>query len=103
MLQPRTLKILAVLLSLYGLVLLAAYRGPAFLEPVAAWFAFVPYLSLLLFHQAGVPGLLEHKGLCGWGMCAPTALGWAMIVVVWLLAFWLLAWALARWTRRGAA
>jgi hypothetical protein len=43
----------------------------------------------------GVPGLLEHQGQCGWGLCSPTLFGFAFLAVFWLLAFWLAAWGLA--------
>jgi len=99
MLRPRTLKILAALLVLYGLVLLCAYNGPADFEPLAVA-AMIPYLSLHLFNKLGLPGLLEHGGHCGWGMCAPTPFGWVFLALFWLGAAWLAAWGLAALTWR---
>ena len=102
MLQPRTLKVLAVLLAAWGLLAFSAYLGPAFLEPVGWYTVVVPILSIHFFHHYGVPGLLEHGGACGWGLCSPTPLGWAFMGALWLGIAWLAAWALARTIFRGA-
>lgn len=62
------------------------------------------YVAVLLAHQVGVPGVLEHNGLCGWGMCAPTPLGWVVAAATWFFAFALLSWSIARvLTRIGRA
>lgn len=104
MLHSRTLKILALLLAAYALVVVAAHWGPPGLQETAGVFVLVPLLSVYLFHKLGVPGLLEHNGLCGWGWCNPTAFGWAFTALLWLVLAWLLAWGLAglasRWGRR---
>jgi hypothetical protein len=99
MLQPRTLKILAALLALYILFCLPAYFGPAFLQEPSSYLILVPFLSIYVFHQLGIPGLLEHGGYCGAGLCSPTAFGWAFLAVFWIVAAWLLAWGVARLTR----
>jgi hypothetical protein len=95
----RTLKFLAALLAAYALIVMLAYLGPASLPEFISYFVLVPLLSLYFFHRLGIPGLLEHNGACGWGMCSPTALGWAFLAVFWLSVAWLIAWALARLTR----
>jgi hypothetical protein len=100
MLKPRTLKVLAILLAIYGLLLLPAAIWPNYLDSPAGLLTIVPGLSIYLFHHLGVPGLLEHDGLCGWGWCAPTPFGWIFLVFVWLLAAWLVAWAIASLTTR---
>ena len=100
MLKPRTLKILAALVCAFVALALPAYVGPAFLEPVGAFVVLPPVLSIYLFHKLGVPGLLEHGGACGWGMCAPTIFGWVFLAVFWLGVAWLVAWGLARLTAR---
>jgi hypothetical protein len=101
-LQPRTLKVLAVLLAAWGLLAFSAYLGPAFLESVGWYTVVVPILSIHFFHHYGVPGLLEHGGACGWGLCSPTPLGWVFMGALWLGIAWLAAWALARTIFRGA-
>jgi len=101
MLNPRTLKILAGLVCMFGLLALPAYVGPAFLEPMASFVVLPPLLSVYLFHKLGIPGLLEHNGACGWGMCAPTPFGWVFLAVFWLGIAWLAAWGLARLTARS--
>ena len=103
MLAPRTLKILAVVLVLYGLLALPSFVWPAYADSPAGLFVLVPGLSIYLFHKAGIPGLLEHNGLCGWGWCAPTSFGWVFLVLFWLVAAWLLAWAIASLSSRFAA
>src|SRR5688572_18242833 len=100
MLKPRTLKLLAILLAIYGLLLLPAAASPAYLDSPVGLLILVPGLSVYLFHHLGVPGLLEHDGLCGWGWCAPTPFGWFFLVAFWLLVAWLTAWAAASLTQR---
>ena len=98
--RVRTLAILAGLLLVYALLVVAVFRGPSWLEVPGAAAAFAPYLLALLLHKLGLPGVLEHNGLCGWGLCAPTPLGWLLAVALGLAALWLLAWALARLLKR---
>jgi len=62
-----------------------------------------PLLSVYVFHTLGVPGLLEHNGLCGWGWCAPTTFGWLVTAAFLLIGTWLIAWAIASLTTRVAA
>ena len=90
--MPRTLKILAVLLALLAL--------SAFFSPQVLLAAF---LTPHFFHSLGVPGLLERDGHCGWGWCAPSALGWVLMAVVWLAVAWLAAWGLAGLGRKPRA
>ena len=100
MLRPRTLKILAALLTGYALLVIPAYWGPSFLEGLSSYFAIVPIMSIYLLHQLGIPGLLEHAGACGWGWCSPTAFGWAFLALFWVGVAWLVAWGLARLSTR---
>ena len=95
MLKPLTLKLLALIVVCYGLLLLPAMFWPEYLDSPPGLLLLVPYLSVLLFHQLGIPGLLEHNGLCGWGWCSPTAFGVIFMVVFWLTIAWALAWGLA--------
>ena len=103
MLRPRTLKVLGVVLSLYGLLVLPSFVWPAYAESPAGLFPLIPGLSIYLFHKVGVPGLLEHNGLCGWGWCAPTPFGWVFLIVFWLAVAWLFAWAMASLSSRFSA
>jgi hypothetical protein len=99
-LAPRTLKILGALLAVFVLLGLPAYVGPSVLEPIGVYVVIVPVMSIYAFHAIGIPGLLEHQGHCGWGMCSPTAAGYVFLVAFWVAAFWLVAWGLAYLTRR---
>ena len=101
MLLPRTLKILAALLGGYALLVIPAYWGPSYLAEISGYFVMVPILSIYVFHKLGIPGLLEHHGACGWGMCSPTAFGWAFLGLFCLAVAWLVAWGLARLTARS--
>jgi len=103
MLKPRTLKALVLILAIYGLLLFPSLAWPSYLDSPAGLLLRIPGLSIYLFHKAGVPGLLEHNGLCGWGWCSPTPFGWLFVVVFWLVFAWLIAWGLATLTRRFAA
>lgn len=98
LLSARTLKIFAILLIAYGLLAIPAYWGPAFLEPISSYVVIVPLFSIYAFHKLGIPGLLEHNGACGWGLCGPTALGWVFLVIFWTGVTWVIAWGLARLT-----
>lgn len=101
MLSPRTLKFLGALLAAYVLLVILAYWGPSYLEGVSVYAVMVPLFSVYLFHKLGIPGLLEHNGACGWGLCSPTVFGWAVVVVFWTGVVWFSAWGLARLTERA--
>ncbi len=103
MLSLRTLKILAWLIAGCALSAIPTFYGPSFLEPVSGKVVAVPLISVYILHKLGVPRLLEHDGACGWGLCAPTALGVAVIFIFWFVVLWLLAWGLARLTARSGA
>jgi hypothetical protein len=100
MLQRRTLKILAGILGGYAVLSIPAWWGPAYLEAISGYVYIVPILSIYLFHSLGIPGLLEHNGLCGWGLCSPTPFGWTFLVLLWVGIAWLVARAVARLTSR---
>lgn len=103
MLKARTLKILALVLVLYGAACLPAALELPFLERASTWFILAPFFTSHVLHELGVPGLLDHAGRCGWGWCAPTTLGWALTGLIWLGVTWVLAWgiglALNRYSR----
>ena len=100
MLNRRTAKIFAGLLSAYVVLSVPAWVGPAFLEGISSYIYITPILAIYLFHTLGVPGLLEHNGACGWGLCSPTAFGWAFLIVFWAGLAWFVAWGVARLTLR---
>ena len=102
MLEPRTLKILAAILGGYVLLSIPAWWGPAYLETISIYVYMAPILSIYLFHALGIPGLLEHNGLCGWGWCSPTPVGWTFLVLFWVGVAWLVAWGVVRLTSRSS-
>jgi hypothetical protein len=79
---------------------LPAWIGPAFLEGISSVIYMTPILAVYLFHTLGVPGLLEHHGHCGWGLCSPTVFGWTFLAVFWACVLWLLARGIASLTLR---
>lgn len=103
MLEPRTLKILMRLLLVYGLLVVPGFLWPPYAASPAGLLLVVPGLSIYVFDQAGVPGLLEHDGMCGWGWCAPSVFGWVFLGVFWLAFAWLAAWGIASLGNRFAA
>ncbi len=103
MLKPRTLKLLALILAGYGLLLLPATIWPSWLDSPAGVLLMAPWLSVYMLHGAGVPGLLQHNGLCGWGWCSPTITGWLVAAAFWLGTSWLVAWGITSLTDRFAA
>ena len=100
MLQTRTLKFLAALVALLLVLLLPGKFWPGYLDSPVGIVVAIPYLSIYLFHSIGVPGLLQHNGMCGWGWCAPTVFGWVFLGVFWGIVVWLLAWAAASITSK---
>ena len=100
MLQPRTLKFLAVFVLIYFVLLLPGLFWPEYLDSPVGLIAAIPFLSVYLFHKIGIPFLLQNNGACGWGWCAPTIFGWVFICLFWLLVLWLFAAFIANLTRR---
>ena len=93
-LSPR-LKIFLIILAIYILCGGILYLVPSLMDsPLGIIYVF-PFLSVYIFHQMGIPGLLEHNGLCGWGWCAPTIFGYIFLLAVWGALFWGLACLLA--------
>lgn len=100
MLEPRVLKLLLALLAAAGLMALPGLIWPAWLDSPAGVVVLMPFFLAYLLHGAGVPGLIENGGLCGWGWCSPTALGWSVSALICVLAVWALAAVLVRvWSR----
>jgi hypothetical protein len=91
MFKPRTLKILAAIITGYLLLLLPAQIWPGYLDTPAGIILVFPYLSIYLFHGIGIPFLLQNNGACGWGWCAPTLFGWVFLGTFWILVVWLIA------------
>lgn len=100
MLERRTLQVALGLAALYALLFLPGLIWAGYSESPFGVVMLLPYLTAVALHAAGVPGVLEHDGLCGWGWCAPTTTGLVMVVVLWIGATWLLSFALARLWRR---
>lgn len=95
MLKPRTLKFLAFFVAGYFLLLLPGAIWPEYFDTPAGLLLLMPYFTVHIFHKLGVPGLLEHNGLCGWGWCSPTVFGVVFVAAFWLFVAWAGAWALA--------
>ncbi len=100
MLKPRTLKFLAIMVGTYLLLMLSGIVWPAYFDSFSSYLLLAQYLSVSLFHMLGVPRLLEHNGLCGWGWCSPTVFGWVFATAFWLLVAWGGAWVIAALTMR---
>jgi hypothetical protein len=103
MLKPRTLKVLALMLLAGGLLWVIAALVASHTDSPVGFVLLAPLLAVYLFHKLGVPGLLEHDGLCGWGWCNPTIFGWVFAAGLLLLCAWLIAWFIASLTSRLAA
>jgi hypothetical protein len=103
MLRIRTLKLLALIVAGYGLLLLPGVFWPAYFDSPAGWLVLVPGVSVYVFHKLGVPGLLEHDGLCGWGWCSPTVFGWVFLVAFWVVVAWCIAGGITALASRRAA
>jgi len=103
MLNRRTVKIFTGLWAAYALLSLPAWVGPAFLQELSSDIYLTPIWAVYIFHYLGVAGLVEHGGACGWSLCAPTAAGWAFLIVFWVGVACCVAWGLARLTLRSRA
>jgi hypothetical protein len=103
MLTLLTLKIFALIVAMYALLVIPGFIWPPYFESPAGLLVLVPGLSVYFFNYVGVPGLLEHNGFCGWGMCSPTIFGMIFVVVFWVAAVWVAAWGAAVLTSRFAA
>jgi hypothetical protein len=99
MLKKRTLKYLVIFILVYFLLLLPGLFWDRYLDTPVGILLAIPYLSIYLFHNIGIPFLLQNNGLCGWGWCAPTIFGWMFLLVFWLLVFWVLALIIASLTQ----
>lgn len=98
--MKRVLRVLIALLLGYALLILPGWVWPSYFDSPAGLLVLVPGLSIYFFHKIGVPGLLEHNGLCGWGWCAPTPFGWVFLVAFWVGFACLMAWGIAALTLR---
>jgi hypothetical protein len=96
MAHSRLLKFFAALVALQILLALPGLFWPEYLDSPIGLVLVMPFLSVYLFHTLGVPGLLQHNGLCGWGWCAPTILGWFLIGAVWLVCTLGIAWCFSK-------
>jgi hypothetical protein len=94
-LKALTLKLLALLIATVAALVAGAYAEVPYLMDAGALLFIAALLLLFVFTQVGIPGLLEHAGNCGWGICGPTPWGLAFLAAVVLGILWLLA--------RGAA
>lgn len=100
---PRPWKIFAVIAGSYGLLVALSTLFEDTLGAVGLALVAVPYFSVLLMHKAGLPGVLENNGLCGWGWCTPTPLGWGLAAVLWLGLAWALSVGIAKLLRARRA
>lgn len=98
---PLGLRVFLVLVCVQLLLTLPAQFWQGFLDTPLGFFLVLPYFSAYIAHAIGVPGLLTNNGACGWGWCAPTVLGWLVIVGVWLLVYGGLAKLIAMAIRRA--
>ncbi len=89
-LRRRRMLIFVLILLVYGGLLLPALFVEGYLDSPIGVLLLLPYLSVYLLHQIGIPGLLQNGGMCGWGWCAPTLAGWLLVALVWLALLWLL-------------
>lgn len=86
-----TIKIFLRMVVGYTLLCLPTWFWPGYLDTPLGVVAVIPLMAIYVFHAIGIPGLLQHDGMCGWGWCAPTLAGWVFLVAFWLFAVCLLA------------
>lgn len=92
--MKTVIKYYLLTLALYGALMLLSSVLPE--GNILAYVVLVPYFAVYIFHQIGIPGLLENNGLCGWGWCSPTDWGWTFLVCFWLTFTWIAIWGSVR-------
>lgn len=99
--RRSTLRVWTALVLLYfiGAALATYFSGDT--RELLAFAGLPPFMLAHLLHKARVPGMLEHGGLCGWGWCEPTLLGWIAAVALMALVLWPVAAALSWLWRRA--
>ena len=100
MLTRSILKILLILIAIFGALLLLAVVSDKYLDTSLGGIYAVPFLSIYIFHNLGIPGLLHNNGACGWGWCTPTLWGWIFLILYWILFLWFIAWGIARFSNK---
>jgi hypothetical protein len=101
MFSHSTLKILIILIAIFGGLLLLAVVSDEYLDTSIGVIFAVPFLSIYIFHNLGIPGLLQNNGACGWGWCAPTLWGWVFLILFWILFLWFIVWGIAKFTKKN--
>lgn len=97
--MSRTMRFFLIACAALALFAAPAFVWPAYADsPIGFLFA-MPYLSGLLLHGFGVPGMLVNNGACGWGWCKLTTFGWALVAALWLGLLYGLCALVARATR----
>lgn len=99
----RALVYLFVMVGLYLIALAPSLVWPAYLDSPMRVLVIAPFVVAQVLHGLGLPGLLEADGLCGWGWCNPSPVGWLLAAFVLLAAAAALALALAWLTARHRA
>ncbi|MEO7860882.1 MAG: hypothetical protein ABIU05_10635 [Nitrospirales bacterium] len=106
MLRSLTFKILAALIAAYLLILAPALAWPGYLDSPSGLLVLIPFFTVHILNKAGVPGVLEHDGYCGWGICSPTPLGLVLSALLLLALAWIvsgvIAWLMLRNRSRRA-
>jgi hypothetical protein len=89
--RKRALKIFAAIVVTYVILTLPGYWWPEYLNSPLGILVLVPFFTVAIFHMIGIPHVLANDGLCGWGWCAPTVLGWVLSYSLWLVIIWLVS------------
>ena len=102
MIKWGTTKLFAWIISTYAILSLIVFTFKEILNfYVVTIILGFPYYTVYIFHRIGVPGMLEHNGYCGWGLCSPTTFGWVLSICFWVFVAWLIAWGSVRLTRHS--
>jgi hypothetical protein len=86
MTRRHRLSIIAAIACGWLLAVLPALVWPGYLDSPARLLVLPAYAIAHALHALGLPGVLESGGLCGWGWCAPTPVGWILAGLVLLAA-----------------
>jgi hypothetical protein len=105
MFERKKIKVLLAIAVAYAGVWLpyVFWRGnlPAYLNAPYAVLGLAQAIPVYILSGIGIPGLLQNKGLCGWGWCGPTVFGYVVLVMFWVVVAWLIAWLISKLTSAG--
>ena len=78
---------LILLLGYYAIIVLCMVSTKVSSSPFGI--VLLPLIFLAyVFHNLGIPGVLQNNGVCGWGWCMPTIAGYLLGSILLVPLLW---------------